>query len=36
LTSNAGKKRMLGCISFGYVFFGQAKKSNSPRGEIKR
>jgi hypothetical protein len=35
LTSNAGKKRKLGCISFGYIFFVQAKKSNSPRGEIK-
>jgi hypothetical protein len=34
--SNAGNKRMLGCISFGYVFFGQAKKSNSPRGEKER
>ncbi|WP_292821767.1 hypothetical protein, partial [Methylophilus sp.] len=29
LTSNAGIKRKLGCISFGYLFFGQAKKSNS-------
>jgi hypothetical protein len=33
--SNAGNKRKLGCISFGYIFFVQAKKSNSPRGEIK-
>jgi len=29
LTSNAGNKRKLGCISFGYLFFVQAKKSNS-------
>jgi|GEM_PF-5870431 hypothetical protein len=28
--SSAGNKRKLGCISFGYLFFGQAKKSNSP------
>jgi hypothetical protein len=35
LMSNAGNKRKLGCISFGYIFFVQAKKSNSPRGEIK-
>jgi hypothetical protein len=26
-------KRKLGCISFGYLFFVQAKKSNSPKGE---
>jgi hypothetical protein len=36
LTSNAGNKRKLGCISFGYIFFVQAKKSNSPRGEKHR
>jgi hypothetical protein len=34
--SNAGNKRKLGCISFGYIFFVQAKKSNSPRGEKQR
>jgi hypothetical protein len=33
MMSNAGIKRKLGCISFGYLFFGQAKKSNSPTGE---
>ncbi|MGQ3091533.1 MAG: hypothetical protein ACT6QZ_11620, partial [Methylophilus sp.] len=32
----AGRKRKLGCISFGYIFFGQAKKSNSPTGEKQR
>jgi hypothetical protein len=31
--SSARKKRKLGCISFGYLFFVQAKKSNSPKGE---
>ncbi|PPD13386.1 MAG: hypothetical protein E6Q51_02770 [Methylophilus methylotrophus] len=25
-----------GALSFGYLFFGQAKKSNSPRGEKER
>ena len=30
--SSARKKRKLGCISFGYLFFVQAKKSNSPKG----
>ena len=29
--SSTGNKRKLGCISFGYLFFGQAKKSNSPK-----
>jgi len=28
-SSSAGNKRKLGCISFGYLFFGQANKSNS-------
>jgi len=30
--SSAGNKRRLGCISFGYLFFVQAKKSDSPKG----
>jgi len=30
-SSSTGIKRKLGCISFGYLFFVQAKKSNSPR-----
>ena len=34
-SSNAGNKRKLRCISFGYLFFVQAKKSNSPKGEKK-
>jgi hypothetical protein len=31
--SNAGNKRKLGALSFGYFIFVQAKKSNSPTGE---